>query len=308
MQKILLFQLILCQLLYASTKTASDKFIYSTNDESRILYVYDAKNQISTRLYEAPSGFRIDSYGQSPAGKQIALLETNGEHMRKGDLGYAIKNLVIINQNGKVLKRIKNVLEYSWSPAGNSIAFIRGLDYGGMELKPEGIWLLSLSNLNTEDKLSDVKASDIQWARHNNKIYVKWKEVYELDPREKTSTKTDFQGIFFSEDGKYYFRPNYEGTGFKLFDTGSNKEIALKSIDNKKVNFYRWIKDSHLIVGDITFEKRVLSAKRGDSLSSFSGKVIGFNPKTSEIYVHKDKKAFRGLAKSSIERMKLELN
>lgn len=271
----------------------------------RSLFVYDFEKHVSKKLYQTPPQFGFLEYKQSPKKDLVGLLEVNGEHMRPGDLGYAIQDLVIVDTTGKVLARVKEVLDFDWSSTGDSIAFIRGYDYGGHELKPEGVWLLVINSNYKELKISSEKAQELVWARHNNRIYVLWMDIYEIDPQKKTTSITPFKGTFFSPDGMYYFRPNYEGTGFGLFVTSSNAEITPNVIDKEKVNFYQWLDETLLVVGNFTFEKHVIDVRTGEIRSSFTGQVLGFDKETQEIIVRKDRNAFRELSESRFEKINL---
>lgn len=306
LNKIIITTLVLLTWVNAIAQKRLQQVFYREPDNYHSLYMYDLQEQVSKKIYETPPKFGFLEYKLSPTKNLVAFLETNGEHMRPGDLGYAIQNLVILESTGKVLTRVEQVLHFAWSPSGDSVAFIRGYDYGGMELKTKGVWLLDLSNSFKQIKVSDEKASDISWASHNGKIYTRWKDIYEIDLLKRTTRKTNLKGMFFSPDGKHYFRPNYEGTGFQLFETESNIEITPKGMDKERVNFYLWLSNSNLIVGDVTFEKRIIEAQTGRILRSLDGYVLDYEKKKQELIVYKDKRDFKSLAQSTFEQIKVE--
>lgn len=280
-----------------------DYVFYREVGDYRSLYVYEVGKDSSRKFYQTPDDYSFMDFKVSPTGNYVGLVEFNGEHMRPEDLGYALQNLVILDVHGKVLAKVKQVLDFAWSPSSDSIAFIRGRDYGGMELKPEGVWLLELKNRFRETMMMPDSAAEISWAIHNGKVYVRWRYIHEIDLRSKTIRRTDFNGMYFSPDGRFYYKPNYEGVGFALFETRSNRNITPRMIEREKVNFEKWLSNTELVVGDIDREKIVFDMTTKRIKRTFSGQLLGFDEKRKEILVRRDRHAFKELGESRFERI-----
>ncbi len=286
---------------------AGQKILYRDWEYLRQLKIYDVQTKASSKFYSATKECTIEHFSQSPDRSRVAVLESNPEHMRMGDIGYALKTLIVMDTSASVLAKVSGVLEYTWSPSGDSIAFTRGRDYGAMHLKFMGIGLVSLANPSSEVSVCTCAAFRINWPRHDGQIYfssVDGISVIEL-PTKKIKG-TNLKGMFFSSDGRYYVDPGYEGTGFQVYETETNREVTPVPCRNNDINFFLWVDGTRLIAGDITFDKFLIDISSGRVEQKFDGHVIGGIVDSSALYVWKSRKAFKYLNESTIERVSLK--
>jgi hypothetical protein len=282
------------------------KIFFRDAHDFRRLFLYDTASHSTRKIYETPPQFIFSKLKPSPTKSLVAILECNTEHMRPGDVGYATQNLALIDTNGSVIRIVKDVLDYAWSPSGDSIAFIRGYNYGGDEIKPHGVWIVSVPYSSQQEvQVSQEKAFDLNWSMHDNMIYAVWRDIHKIDPVKKTSVKTELKGIYFSDDGTYYFSPNYEGAGFKLFETRTNRQIALPTIAERKVNFYSWLSGKRLVVGNIYGEKKVIEVDQGTTKKTTDGELVGYDMRTDEVYVRTGRKVRKDSGEPNVKAIKL---
>ncbi len=285
-------------------RVAPNRFYMQTGP--RHILAIDPDSLGAKTIYRGSQNVLIDQLKPSPgANNFVGFIEINSEHMRPGDLGYALRTLVVINSLGKVIAKAESVICFAWSPSGDSIVFTKGLDYGGHETKLEGIWVFRLSDPAHPRRISLLGASDINWTDFNGRIYIAAREVYEIDPKDNHARLTNFRGIYFSPDGRFYFRPNYEGTGFELHETSSGRTISLKSIQQNVVNYYKWVSPDQIVIGDITFEKKMIDPTSGSVRKSFSGKVIGIDNVRKTLLLMRDKSLDKSLSNPRFERLQL---
>ncbi len=73
------------------------------------------------------------------------------------------------------------------------------------------------------------------------------------------------------------------GDGLTLYETSTNQKIQVEGLRVRNTNFCEWLPEDVLVVGDIRFQKQVVRVQTKQILSSFTGEMIGFDPKTNEI-------------------------
>lgn len=174
---------------------------------------------------------------------RCAFRSINGEiaFTQRVDDGYVglmpkcLDRLHVIDCRGKArrLTEARFVDCVSWSPDGNSIAYIKyvGTTSGGTT--PEGAFLFDTANGKEEKILED--AYDLHWALFDSCIYVadyfdSYERVQKYDPATKRLVKTPYQSVRFSPDGRYYFeyyREDSKPSCIRLRSTNediSNKE------------------------------------------------------------------------------------
>ena len=67
----------------------------------------------------------------------------------------------------------------------------------------------------------------------------------------------------------------------------------------------KWLNNRTFLVGDITFDKKIIDLETGKIKMRMSGKVIGYDGRTSQIFLHRDRRVFKDLQKSKYEKVKL---
>jgi len=293
--------------LFSSVAASGRIYVLSPSDPTSIL-VYQETLKKAKLFYKTTSPYAIIDFKTAPSGGIIAIMSSSSSEMHLGGLGYALRKLVLVDSSGSPLTAIENVLAYTWSPSGDSLAYIRGFDYGAHEIKPSGVWVVSSKAPYSQERISQQKASDISWALHSGKIYTSWGEVvHEVDLIKKTTKTVPFKGICFSPNGAFVFKPNYEGEGFEVYETASNKRIMLNGIDETVANTYLWLKNSTLLIGDITYEKSVFDVLKNVKKLTFQGQVLDYDPLTNEIIYLPPENVIHGFSVSSSTMRKLRL-
>lgn len=184
------------------------------------LYVLKADGREKETIYA--SAGNIGKVLLSPKCDLVGCIEVTPDWQR---------TLVVVSMNGEVKLRIPGVHGFAWAPDGASIAYILGVTIeGGMEFRPSSIWIYRLND-GSARKLPGV-GYDLAWAEHDGNIYV-WDSDFETgvdvrkyDPRNGETKETAHRGIFFSPDGKHYYRPSYEGSDFGLYLTESDSDVT----------------------------------------------------------------------------------
>lgn len=146
--------------------------------------------------------------------------------------------LIIMNFEGQELHRVGGIdaidaiKRYSWSPDGR-IAYLtfvqKSPDYSYRY--PTGLWIFNLETKEKE-KIADM-VFDVEWANFDTCIYFSdRKKVYKWDPRVEKIESTNFKGIKFSPDGKYYstYNTEIEPYGYRLYQTSDNEDITSQLI------------------------------------------------------------------------------
>ena len=174
----------------------------------------------------ALSRIRKSKYDYSSA---AVLYDRKGKTDSKG---YRNLNLAIFQNNALIHLIIGKVVDYRWSPDGKSLVYMMG-DYVGSRRRGETIGIYHV------DKHKDKKIITspdslywrfLRWAAFDSNIYIGdlshlGTRVFRLDVNNKKIIPTDYQGIMFSPNGKYYFDHSSEGEPVILYERLTNKEI-----------------------------------------------------------------------------------
>jgi|GEM_PF-6116092 len=140
---------------------------------------------------------------------------------------YENQKLTLISAEGRFIRAIDRVRRYVWSPDGARIAYITGNyteDYPGF--RTTGTWIMDLTS-DTAQKICET-GYEVEWARFDGNIYIDTYDdrgVLRYDPRSSKLEPASYKGIYFSDDGKYYYAPSREGTDFGLYSTESGENL-----------------------------------------------------------------------------------
>ncbi len=259
-------------------------------NEFRVIYKNNDLVFFGNRLKVSPSGLLIGAIGY--------------ERDRKGKVD--VKSmLIVIDTNGNILSRVDDAVIFDWAPTSDKIVYGTGILYTDTGYpKANRLWIYVIKSANKED-IGVSSAWNLSWATFDSLIYIHEKGgIFKIDPSTQLKIKTQYWDLNFSPDGKYYYIPNREGGGFYLFETKSNHEIALPDINKKENRINYWLGKDELVVGDGIRDNRIINIVTGESKKAFSGRLIGYFPETSDFYVYKDKRFFKELADSKIEKFK----
>ncbi|MBA4313585.1 MAG: hypothetical protein C0417_13250 [Chlorobiaceae bacterium] len=307
------FSILMITILLFSHITFAQKIIVSTfgnNFSGVTIYKYDIETKEKKAVYTTDQNhvFIDHKIKLSPDGFYIAAILHDIEFYKDINQAFYQKDdLLILKLDGTICAKMSEVQLFDWSKDTHKIVYVTGLRYEGKPFtKADRLWILDLKTGRKRD-LGKCNEIDIHWAQFDGMIYTTdLTKVYQYNPEKGYRKITPYKAIYFSPYGEYSYQPNYEGTGFKLFETISNRDITPNNIKKENVNFYRWIGKDELVAGDVTLEKYIIDVQTGRTKNIFTGNMIGYNDKTSEIYVHKDKKVFKELPDSKIEKIKID--
>lgn len=140
---------------------------------------------------------------------------------------YENQKLMLITAEGQFIQAIDRVRRYVWSPDGAKIAYITGNyteDYPGF--RTTGTWIMDFAS-DTAQKICET-GYEVEWARFDGNVYIDTYDdrgVLKYDPRSSKLEPTPYKGIYFSDDGKYYYAFNREGSDFRLYSTEGGEHL-----------------------------------------------------------------------------------
>ncbi|MBI1807319.1 MAG: PD40 domain-containing protein [Ignavibacteria bacterium] len=242
----------------------------------------------------------------SPKNKYIALIGSTSGFVRTSEgAEYEKRKMFIIGKNGKEIFSQDSVWRFSWSPDGEKIAWISGiLREGAEQPAPLGVYVY---NVRTRTKKFVGASNDVElyWATFDSLLYTETEGgpagVVAYNPTTGERMLTNYYGVHFSPDGKYYFSTEEGGLLYKLFDRASNKEVTLKGFEKGALNHTAaWVKGepSLLMLGDMFKEKKVVDIKRGKVIGTVDGYVLSYQ---------KDKRQFITHTNGKISKKRLEI-
>lgn len=194
-----------------------------------------------SRVIAAPRGALIgvlEVYGEGNTSSERAT-STNLQYDRNGELVEAYRKidsrLVILDVNGAIIHSVAGVYRFAWDSQGEHIAFVSGTySEDGLGFQSTGTWLLEVSTRQAMKIFSG--GVDVQWAKWDGNVYIETGEdqsdqastVMRFDPRSRELSTTRRKGIYFSPDGRYYFRAGGEGDeSGTVFRSDDDAEVSL---------------------------------------------------------------------------------
>lgn len=192
-------------------------------------------------------------YATSPGGNPVVLRRIEGgvlavEAAPRGPLIAVIEEisrpdrlnprLAILDAQGAVLHLISDVQSFSWESSGRRIAYVTGTQTNH-RFDSTGIWILDIQS-GVSQRVYPT-GLDVHWAAWDENIYIYVDpsqgsrttpvEVVRYEPELKRSVETSHRGIYFSPDGKYYYRGSYhDDLGGEVFERAGDKLISLPSL------------------------------------------------------------------------------
>ncbi len=240
------------QLMVAEAGAASPKTIYQSN-----LSLDDA-SWSSDGSYLA---FIVN-------GKPYSNWDEKEQKWIDGDVG---QKLVIMNRGYKQIAEFPDIRRYRWSPDKNQIVMIAGDNYVG------GFGFISnktsVYNIETKAQIEiPCKAYDLYWAKHDNTIYMdSINEKAAFDPVRQSKVDISYHGIYFSDDGLFYFSQSWEGGGFALYRMAGNERVSSQNemLNRDDLHPYGWLEDSHcLVIWDYDLKKsHIINVETGKSIT-----------------------------------------
>lgn len=246
----------------------------------------------------------------SPDGKYVGAISSSKEY-RTNEEGhqYVAHDLLILTTDGTILDRIAEVQRYCWSPGGDQIAAIIGIDIEGFGFKTTKTVIYDIKTKETRTLLSG-NEQDIQWAEFDSMIYVTNYAMFSrINPNTGSRSIVNYKGIYFSPAGRYYFNANYEGGSFAVYERTTNRDVTPKELRDGRifVNSHQWLPSGAILVaGDVTKEQKVVDMHQKKVLHTFSGRLMGFDSAQRELILMKHPGPGGNAAKTSIERVRIQ--
>ncbi len=201
-------------------RTAANELTVQNRDGSGIAVLYRGPDQSQIRWVRA-----------SPSGGLLAVEEFLSGEDRPGKRRVHL----VEDPGGAVRWTIPDVVEFVWSPDGQSIAYTTGT-YEGLERPAStGVWTLSIPS-GTAQRVN-VDGDYLFWARFDRALYIRdWRAqdrttvVLRYDPVSGTLTETSHRSIYFSSSGRYYhnFGAVYQGP-FDVIVTADDRSLKARS-------------------------------------------------------------------------------
>ena len=193
--------------------------------------------------------------------------------------------LKVVTRDGVELLSIPRVRAYTWSDSGQRIGLITG-DYteGSPGFVSTGTWLVEVGGLAGPVQLYG-GGYDLGLEPKGEGLFA-WDEaaagsgtgVFYCDPKDGSVTASARQGVRFSPEGTYYYRPSYDGSDFRLYESASDRDLTASlgffaSAPLRVAQPRGWLGDTLLIVpnGD---EDLVIDLVEGFGLET-GGRVLG---------------------------------
>jgi hypothetical protein len=292
--------------------------LYSSNYQQVV--ISDDGNKYVTSRNEKTK--LLENYRNTPEGKQQLLkFNTDKDCMschdpsinKKGnkatftcscgdtpsDDGY-YKLIVVDTKTNKKIVSFKNGHISSFSPDGESLVFSDKV-YGeiGTQAPPNfngGIWIY---NFYTKRKTRISKSylgyfADLVWSKHDGNIYEDTSNgIKKYDVKAQKWVKTDYKGIYFSKDGKYYASAPSEDEA-KIYRSSDNIEMLewenlIKKGDKKALlSFQFWGYDLNIlaVTSGSAYNNIFFDYQKGQIVGEFQGFCLGTNYNGSLMYVH----------------------
>lgn len=159
------------------------------------------------------------------------------------------QKLVVLNMKHDIVAEIPDARKYVWNPISNQLAAIVG-DYIEPGFRSRHMALLDVSK--PSQAIIPYKALDLFWAMHDHRIYFEDSSstIYVCDPENKSVAPTNFKGICFSPDGRYYYSSSMDEP-YAFYDTASG-EIIMQSHPsfkkNQKPMLMGWLESTNCLV------------------------------------------------------------
>ncbi|MBI4558784.1 MAG: PD40 domain-containing protein [Candidatus Hydrogenedentes bacterium] len=188
----------------------------------KALYLLDLATGTHRRLWQGRRA--IEDVLISPSAEYVAIRESETDDLHTPVLLY----LRVLNNEGNSVLEVADVYRFAWCPDGKFLAYITGRARDG-RFTPTGVWIYEVGKAPGSLILSD--GAEVSWAEFDGMLYIlayspAGPVVYKYSPSDKRLSETNYHGIWFSRDGKYYYFTSNEGGPFRLYLRESNEDIT----------------------------------------------------------------------------------
>ena len=272
------------------------------SDPVRNIYVYDDSAHGFVNFMSLRGACRKVSANE--LGNRLAVIQAipGKEH------GENVLSMWIFDADRKKIIDVNNVYDFKWL-RNDSIVFVSGSasednEIGGFS--PTGTWILSLRSKKPQKIFDEGYWISVDERSHTIYIDNYWK-VYAFDYSIGVLHETKLNGNCFSPNGKYYYRSRSVYWPFVLYEASSNRPVKVSGIDSS-AEYALWLnqREETLVAGNYYGEKKIIDVGTSKTLGYISGKIIGFTKeRNAEAIVIKDKRHFKSLSASKVEKIKL---
>lgn len=213
-------------LLSAATDVAHAQVLATRIDPSDISRVVVVRSGPSNQPRELKAfDGAVLSTAPAPTGRWVAAVVA---HKPEGKGTSRVFRLHVLDETGAALRTVDHVQHFAFSPNGDYIAVIRGAGYeGGPGFFPESTEILGLRGPDLGPIEGLEKATELAWSTFPDDGLVLLARVFEgrstiLEYILKTNTvvPTDYLGLNFSPDGRYYYLTPGESLRANICEAG----------------------------------------------------------------------------------------
>jgi len=239
---------------------------------------------------------RFDEGVPSLQGNYTTVIENGGKAGNQTVHHFEDIVLKVITRAGVERLSIPRVRDFAWAPSGKTIAYITG-DYleGGVGFVSTGVWRANGAGRGAPVQIHNT-GYDVAWETQGDGLFI-WSftagggEAKYYHPKKGSLTASYRQGIHFSPDAKYYYRPGYEGNDFRLYDGGSNADLTadlgfFAAASLRSAQPRGWLDDDLLIVPDGD-EDLLIDIEEGYAMMA-GGRVLGSGSTQGSVVIDGD--------------------
>ena len=256
--------------------TEADRFGIYLYDQAKNSFVRFAPEYRGINPQISPKGTYISFFGTD--NKKTIMFNSNGRWNKQ-------LKLHLFTINGKHVKSFALPQgSIVWSPDEDKIVFTESAYEEMRNHENNNLWLLDFKS-EGQTKIPD-KGSSVTWQKFDKKIYFVSSDRHKIvsyDVQTKEIKETQYNGVNFSDDGKYYFYYESEDSDIRIYLAGSNENITAGLLSNIQKNVsvtpnsstMRWDVLNNLVFADYDIKKWfVFDPRKMIILNSYEGYYV----------------------------------
>ena len=199
-------------------------------DRARVLVVDPTSDD--PRVLKSFDGSVVDTT-PSPSGRLVGVIVAHSP-TQKG--AARIFRLHVLDESGEVYRIVDHVQKFVFSPLEQYVAVIRGHGYeGGPGFFPDNTEILGLDGPDLGPIPGLEKATDLEWSQFDDdglvllaRVYDGQSTIVEYILRTRVVVPTEYLGLHFSPDGKYYYLTPGEAVRAHLCEAGKAYDSCVR--------------------------------------------------------------------------------
>ncbi len=210
-------------------------------DRHRLLVIDDAEN-LEPHLLRRFDGKVVDSM-PSPNGKYIGALVSDPDSDQDGLWTFTLH---VLNQKGRTLTTVKNAQGFAFSPDERYVAVTTGQPFEGASgFVPEATRVIDLSSRRLRRyrswEIPELKdATEVDWTTLPGegltlmaKKPLGKQKIWKYLVKQRRARGTDWKGLHFSPDGKYYYMTPREAIEEGMCEPGNEDDSCLRAFTSQ---------------------------------------------------------------------------